>query len=76
MARYDFASDNTAGAMPEVMEALTRVNAGFNPSDGDDAVCAQAGDLIRELLDVDAEVWFAANRVDRMGGRVGLGRPF
>jgi len=61
MARYDFASDNTAGAMPEVMEALTRVNAGFNPSYGDDVVCARSGELIRELLDVDAEVWFAAS---------------
>ena len=61
MARYDFASDNTAGAMPEVIEALVRVNDGFNPSYGDDAVCARAGDLIRELLDVDAEVWFAAS---------------
>ena len=61
MARYDFASDNTAGAMPEVMEALTRFNGGFNPSYGDDAVCARAGDLIRELLDVEAEVWFAAS---------------
>ncbi len=61
MARYDFASDNTAGAMPEVMEALTRFNGGFNPSYGDDAVCARASDFIRDLLDVDAEVWFAAS---------------
>ena len=42
MARYDFASDNTAGAMPEVMAALTRFNDGFNPSYGDDAVCLSA----------------------------------
>jgi threonine aldolase len=61
MARYAFASDNTAGAMPEVMAALTRFNGGFNPSYGDDVVCAAAGDLIRALLDVDAEVWFAAS---------------
>lgn len=61
MARYDFASDNIAGAMPEVMEALNRFNVGFNPSYGGDQVCAAAGDLIRRLLDVDAEVWFAAS---------------
>jgi threonine aldolase len=61
MARYDFASDNTAGAMPEVLAALNRCNGGFNPSYGDDAVCASAGDHIRNLLDVDAEVWFAAS---------------
>ncbi len=61
MARYDFASDNTAGAMPEVIEALTRFNGGFEASYGDGAICARAGDLIRSLLDVDAEVWFAAS---------------
>ena len=27
-ARYDFASDNVAGAMPEAMEALVEANAG------------------------------------------------
>ena len=61
MARYDFASDNVAGAMPEVLAALGRFNGGFAPSYGDDAVSAQAGDLIRGLLDVDATVWFAAS---------------
>lgn len=61
MARYDFASDNTAGAMPEVMEALARFNGGFAAAYGDDAVCREAADLIRALLDVDAEVRFAAS---------------
>jgi len=61
MARYDFASDNVAGAMPEVMEALARVNGGFSASYGDDAVCGQAADLIRGLLDADAEVRFASS---------------
>ncbi len=61
MARYDFASDNVAGAMPEVMEALGRFNGGFAAGYGDDEVCARAADLIRALLDVDAEVRFAAS---------------
>jgi threonine aldolase len=61
MARDDFASDNVAGAMPEVMDALTRFNGGFAASYGDDAVCARAADHIREFLDADAEVWFAAS---------------
>jgi threonine aldolase len=61
MARYDFASDNVAGAMPEVLEALGRFNGGFAAGYGDDEVCAKAGDLIRDLLDVDAEVRFAAS---------------
>ncbi len=61
MARYDFASDNVAGAMPEVLAAIGRHNGGFAPSYGDDAVSARAADLIRDLLDVDAMVWFAAS---------------
>jgi threonine aldolase len=28
MARYDFASDNVAGAMPEVIAAIVAANAG------------------------------------------------
>jgi threonine aldolase len=61
VARYDFASDNVAGAMPEVMAALSRFNDGAVAGYGDDAVCARAGDLIRALLDADAEVRFAAS---------------
>jgi threonine aldolase len=59
--RYDFTSDNAAGAMPEVLDALARANAGFAPAYGEDETCARAGDLIRGLLDADAEVWFAAS---------------
>ena len=47
--------------MPEVLDALTRYNGGFEPSYGDGPVCAQASDLIRGLLDADAEIWFAAS---------------
>jgi threonine aldolase len=61
MERHDFASDNVAGAMPEVLEALAAHNAGYAAAYGDDAVCIRAGDLIRQLLDVDAEVRFAAS---------------
>jgi threonine aldolase len=61
LARYDFASDNVAGAMPEVLEALARFGGGFQPSYGDDGVSARAADLIRGLLDVDAEIWFAGS---------------
>jgi threonine aldolase len=61
MAPDAFASDNVAGAMPEVMEALVRCNHGLAASYGEDAVSARAGDLIRELLDVDAEVRFTSS---------------
>jgi len=59
--RHDFASDNVAGAMPEVIDAIVRFNGGFEAGYGADGVSARAGDLIRALLDVDAEVWFAAS---------------
>lgn len=58
MARYDFASDNTAGAMPEVMEALTAANAGHAAGYGDDEVGRRAADAIRAWLDADAVVRF------------------
>ena len=61
MARYDFASDNVAGAMPEVLDALARHNDGAAAGYGEDQVSARAGDLIRGLLGVDAEVRFAAS---------------
>ena len=59
--RYDFASDNVAGAMPEAMEALAAANAGFASGYGTDHVTERAADLIRELLDADVEVRFAAS---------------
>jgi threonine aldolase len=61
MARYDFASDNVAGAMPEVMQALVAANAGTASGYGTDHVSALAADRIRALLDADAEVRFTAS---------------
>ncbi|PVM93925.1 beta-eliminating lyase-related protein [Caulobacter endophyticus] len=58
IARYDFASDNVAGAMPEVMEALLAANAGTASGYGTDHVSLAAGERIRAALDVDAEVRF------------------
>ncbi len=61
MAHYDFASDNVAGAMPEVLEALARFNGGFEGGYGGDGVSRRAAELIRGLLDADAEVRFVAS---------------
>lgn len=61
MARYDFASDNTAPAAPEAMEAIVAANAGFTSGYGTDPVSARAADLLREALDADAEVRFVAS---------------
>ena len=61
MNRYDFASDNTAGAAPEAMEALVQANAGFTSGYGTDTVSAEAAEAIRAMLDVDADVRFVAS---------------
>jgi threonine aldolase len=58
LARYDFASDNTAGAAPEAMAALVEHNAGFASGYGTDHVSARAADLIRDMLDADCDVRF------------------
>lgn len=75
--RYDFASDNTAGAAPEALESFVAANAGFANAYGGDHVTARAAELIRGLLDADAEVRFvgsgtAANAV----ALAALCRPF
>lgn len=59
--RYDFASDNTAGACPEAMEAIIAANQGFAASYGEDDTTRTAGDLVREALDADVEVRFLAS---------------
>ena len=62
MARYDFASDNTAPATPEAMGALIAANgAGFTSGYGSDTVSARAADLVRALLDADADVRFVTS---------------
>ena len=61
MARYDFASDNTAPAAPEALDALVAANSGFTSGYGTDQVSARAADAVRALLDADAEVRFVAS---------------
>ena len=60
-ARYDFASDNTAGAAPEAMASLVDANAGFASGYGADHITARAADAVRALLDADADVRFVAS---------------
>ncbi|MCR5877125.1 beta-eliminating lyase-related protein [Phenylobacterium sp. J367] len=77
MARYDFASDNTAPAAPEAMEALVAANAGFTSGYGTDPVTARAADLVRALVDADAEVRFVASGTAANAISVAaLARPF
>jgi threonine aldolase len=60
-ARYDFASDNTAPATPEAMAGLAAANEGFTSGYGTDQITARAADLVRQMLDADAEVRFVAS---------------
>src|SRR3954470_203494 len=77
MARYDFASDNTAPVTPEAMAALVDANTGYTSGYGTDAVSAKAADLVRELLDADAEVRFVASGTAANAISLGaLCRPF
>lgn len=59
--RYDFASDNVAGAAPEALEALITANAGFAVSYGGDHVTKRAAELVRSLLDAEADVRFVGS---------------
>ena len=59
--RFDFFSDNTAGAAPEAMASLFAANSGFASGYGTDTTTQTAGDLIRGLLDADAQVRFVAS---------------
>lgn len=60
-ARLDFASDNVAPVAPEAMAALSAANHGLAAAYGADETTARAADLIRGLLDADAEVRFLAS---------------
>jgi len=58
-ASYNFASDNTAGVCPEAWDALSRANAGFCASYGDDDYTARAADAFRAWFETDCDVYFA-----------------
>ena len=60
-ARYEFASDNTAGICPEAWAALAEANAGFVASYGNDCWTAAAADRLREIFETDCEVFFVFN---------------
>lgn len=77
MPRYDFASDNTAPAAPEAMQAILDANDGFASGYGADPVTARAADLVRALLDADAEVRFVASGTAANAiSLAALARPF
>lgn len=56
-----FASDNTAGICPAAWEATRKANEGPASPYGDDPWTRRATELIRELFDVDCDVFFTFN---------------
>ncbi len=56
-----FASDNYAGAHPEVLAAVVDANAGHAVSYGDDPWTARAEELLREHFGEDARSYLVFN---------------
>ena len=56
-----FASDNYAGVLPEVMEALHKANKEHAPSYGVDAITQRVTQLLKDFFEVDLEVCFVFN---------------
>ena len=53
----DFRSDNTHGASPEILEALTRAAAGTMTSYGDDEITARVRARCSEIFEHDVEIF-------------------
>ena len=56
-----FASDNYAGVLPEVMDALQRANTGHARSYGADEITALVTERFREIFGAEASVYFVFN---------------
>lgn len=59
--KYHFASDNTAGVLPEAAEALSAAYTGFAPAYGTDPITEQARQLIQEWFETECAVHFVFN---------------
>ncbi len=59
--RYEFASDNTAPICPEAWVALQEANAHYAQSYGVDRWTARVCDRIREIFEIDCDVYFVFN---------------
>lgn len=56
-----FASDNYAGVLPQVMEALNRANMDHARSYGADDITARVTKLFRDTFEADVDVYFVFN---------------
>lgn len=72
----NFASDNWAGATPEVMAALQRANDGAAPAYGNDALTKRVTGLFSEVFEKEVEVWFTGTgTASNSLGLAALSRP-
>ncbi len=58
---HQFASDNTAGICPEVLEALEDANHGAAVSYGDDGWTSRVRELVRNLFETDCDAYLVFN---------------
>jgi threonine aldolase len=58
MIKRGFASDNNAGAHPEILKELARINVGHEIGYGGDRYTKEARDLFKQHLGADTEVYF------------------
>jgi len=56
-----FASDNYAGICPEAFAAMATANQGHEVGYGDDTWTEKASNLLREVFEIDCEVFFVFN---------------
>jgi len=56
-----FASDNYSGMCPEVIQSMTEANVGCVPAYGNDKFTLDAANKIREIFEIDCEVFFVFN---------------
>ena len=71
-----FASDNWAGAAPEIITALSRLDPGFAPAYGNDALSEEVRQAFSALFETEVEVLFTATgTASNSLGLAGLSRP-
>ncbi|MBS1585120.1 MAG: low specificity L-threonine aldolase [Bacteroidetes bacterium] len=56
-----FGSDNYAGVLPQVMQALQQANHEHARSYGGDAITAKTKDLLRDIFGADIDIYFVFN---------------
>jgi len=72
----NFASDNWAGATPEVMAALVRHIDGYSPAYGGDPLSLSVREQFSRLFEREVEVWFTATgTASNSLGLAALSRP-